>query len=62
MRTKPKVGVKIRLIWRFRELCYVCVGGEVMVGPRYVVHYLVSSLQYSCWKRKRAGCFTFIAF
>ena len=21
MRTKPKVGVKIHLIWRFRELC-----------------------------------------
>ena len=41
-------------------LC-VCVGGGVMVGPCFVVHYLVSSLQSSRWERLIAGCFTLIA-
>ena len=41
-------------------LC-VCVGGG-MVGPCFVVHYLVSSLQSSRWERLIAGCFTLIDF
>ena len=34
--------------------------GEFMVGPCFVVHYLVSSLQSSPWERNIAGCFILI--
>ena len=33
-----------------------------MVGPCFVEHYLFLVLQSSRWERKRAGCFTLIAF
>ena len=46
MSTKPKVGVKIRLIWRFRKLTVCWLDSD---GHQTVQIYVHSDLQLRCF-------------